>query len=174
MKPPRLRLLVLTVLLLGLTGAVRAADPAKTENATTLALKKITERYALTRLRIDTLIGSRLNPPALAANLPNPFYAAPALPPAETTAPVEDIVPTAPDSSDADTLARYAAALKISGGMVINGQPLLTINSALYKVGDVIPVGTKSKQVYLQVLRITPTELTLGLNEVQQVVTLKR
>lgn len=175
MKSNLSRSLALTIALLGLMGPARAAEPAKTENATTLALKKVTERYALTKIRIDTLIGPRLNPPPLADSLPNPFYTAPALPPTENTPPpVEDIGPTAPDSSDADTLASYAASLKISGGMEINGQALLTINSALYKVGDVIPVKWKSRQVYLQVLRITPTELTLGLNEVQLVVPLKR
>ena len=174
MKSNLSRSLALTFALLGLMGPARAAEPARTENATTLALKKVTERYALTRIRIDTLIGPRLNPPPLADSLPNPFYTALALPPTETPPPVEDIGPSAPDSSDADTLASYAASLKISGGMEINGQALLTINSALYKVGDVIPVGTKSRQIYLQVLRITPTELTLGLNEVQLAVPLKR
>jgi hypothetical protein len=173
MKLLRHHILALAFTFLLVPGSVRAADPAKPENATAAALKKTTERYALTKTRIAALLEHRLNPTPMPADLPNPFYSAPVLAPVET-APAEEVVPAKSDLSDADLLARYAATLKISGGLVINGQPLLNINSTLYKAGDVLPVGSKSKPAYLQVLRITPGELTLGYNEAQLVVPLKK
>lgn len=171
MRPTPFPSFVLAAALLVTVGPAGAAE-AKPETTTTAALKKTAERYALTNLRITELLAERLNPTPLAASLPNPFYIAPAPPPEPT--PVEDAVPVAADSSDVDTLARYAAALKISGGIVLKGRPHLTINQVLYKTGDFIPVGRKERALYLQVLSITPDEVTLGLNQVQQVIRLKK
>ena len=71
-------------------------------------------------------------------------------------------------------LARYAANLKISGGVLINDQPHLAINQILYKAGDMIPVGTKEQPLSLQILHITSDELTLGLNQAEQIISLKK
>lgn len=172
MRPTPFLSFVLTAALLVTGGTAGAAEP-KPESATTAALKKTAARYALTNLRITELLAERMNPTPLATSLPNPFYIAPPPEPTPTT-PGEETVPVAADNNDVDTLARYAAALKISGGLVLKGQPHLTINQVLYKTGDYIPVGRKERALYLQVLRITPDELTLGLNEAQQVIRLKK
>jgi hypothetical protein len=174
MRTLALSRLLLAAGLLLTAGSVHAAA-AKPDSATAAALKKITERYALTKQQIATLLDQRMHPAALPTTLPNPFYHTSDTPSTEGPATPADIaVPAAPDASDADTLAKYAAALKISGVVVLNGQPHLTVNSTLCKIGDVIPVGTKDHLVYLQIVRITGDELTLGLNEAQQVIRLKR
>jgi hypothetical protein len=169
------RLLFLTALLVTAVTAP-AAETGKPDSATAAALKKITERYARTKEQIATLLEPRTHPSPLPTSLPNPFYHSLDVPVTDTT-PVkapEDIAPAAADSSDSDTLAKYVYGLKLSGVVVRNGQPHLTINSLLCKVGDVIPVGTKDRPIYLQVVSITPDELTLSLNEARQVVRLKR
>lgn len=175
MSPRLLPRLLLAATLLVAAGSAHAAA-AKPDSATAAALKKITERYALTKQRIATLLDQRMHPEPLSSVLPNPFYRAPDLPPADgAVASAPDVaVPAAPDASDADTLAKYAATLKISGVVVLNGQPHLTVNSTLCKIGDVIPVGPKDHAVYLQIVRITGDELTLGLNEAQQVIRLRK
>lgn len=165
------------VLLAGLLATVAGrAAPAKPDSATAAALKKITDRYALTKARIATLLEQRTNPTPLPASLPNPFYHSPDIPVVETAAtPTPDVVvPTGPDSSDADTLARFAATMKIGGLVNRNGLPHLMINSTLCKAGDVIPAGSRDNKVYIQVVRITPDDVVLGLNQVEQTVKLRK
>jgi hypothetical protein len=175
MKSPSLPVVVLAAVLLLTTGAV-APPAAKPESATAIALKKISDRYALTKTRISTLLDQRLHPTPLPASLPNPFYRPSLLPPTDTTPDVAENVPVpaAPDITDADTLAKFAATLKVSGLVTLNGQAHLTINQTLCKAGDVIPAGSKDHPVYIQVVRITPDELVLGLNDAQQTVRLRR
>jgi hypothetical protein len=173
------RTLVLTAALLLAAGSVHAAPAAATkqDSATTIALRKIADRYTLTKSRIAVLLDARMHPPPLPTSLPNPFYHAAAVPVTETepAVPVETaVVPAAADSSDADTLARFAASIKVSGVVIMNGQPRLTLNQTLCKVGDVIPMGGKDHAVYIQVLRITADELTLGLNQAEQTIRLKK
>ena len=174
------RLLLVAAALLVAIGSVQAAPAkpkGKPDSATAAALKKVTDRYALTKARIATLLDQRMNPTPLPALLPNPFYRSPPIPLSDT-APVKpadaEVVPAAPDSSDADTLARFAATLKVSGLVVLNGQPHLTINQTICKAGDVIPVGNKDHPIYVQVLRITPDDVTFGLNQAEQTVRLKK
>jgi len=173
-RPPLRPLLAAALLLTAALAS--AADAGKPDSATAAALKKITERYARTKLQIATLLEPRMHPVPLATSLPNPFYRPLDLPATDTPSAKtpDEIVPAAADSSDVDTLAKYVAGLKLSGVVVRNEVPYLTVNSILCKSGDVIPVGTKDRPVYLQVIRITPDELTLGLNEAQQVVRLKK
>jgi len=170
----RLPALLLTAALLA-AGSGLAED--KPDAAAAAALKKVTDRYALTKARIAALLDQRVHPTPLPTNLPNPFYRPSALPPSDNvpTTPAEVVtVPAAADISDADTLAHFIAGIKIGGTVVLGGQPHLTINATLCKTGDVIPAGTKDHPVYISVVRITPDEVTLGLNQAEQTVRLRR
>ncbi|MDB6113966.1 MAG: hypothetical protein JWQ62_911 [Lacunisphaera sp.] len=176
MKSFRPRSLIFAAALLVLAPTVGRAAPAKPDSATTAALKKITDRYALTKTRIAALLEQRMDPPPLPASLPNPFYHSPNIPIVETApGPTPDVVaPAGPDSSDADTLARFAATMKIGGLVERNGQPHLMVNATLCKAGDVIPAGSRDNKVYIQILRITPEEVVLGLNQFEQTVKLRK
>lgn len=176
MKPGPLSVLLLTVAL-ALPVASAQILPGQNESATALALRRIAERYALTNARISTLLDRRRNPAPLPSSLPNPFYRPLELPPGETAPgePAEStVLPAAPDESDLDTLARFAAALRISGLTILNGVTHLTINGTLCKMGDIIPIEIKGRTIYIQVTKITTDELTLGLNQERQVVRLRR
>ena len=168
----------------GLAGAQAAARPAARPPARPSA--KPADRYLRTKERIDALLKSRLNPDPLPATLANPFQLpagmavvdprtgpSPDLPaghkgdPVATTKPVEPAIPT----NDTEALALYAADLKITGTVKLNGQAHLIINQSPYKEGDLLLLNRQNDTVYLQIVRITQTELTLGLN--QAVLTLK-
>jgi hypothetical protein len=121
--------------------------------------------------RIETLFRPRLHPTPLPVVLPNPFTvvggsvspgrtdaegsAAPSAAPAE---------PPPPDS-DAEVLARRAAKLKIGGTIAVNGVTQLIINEAAYKEGDYVFPDSKDTSAYVQIVRLTPTELALGYRE---------
>ena len=177
MKTGFLPVALLSALLLAAGTTVSAAD--KADAATLITMKRVSERYALTKARIATLLDQRLHPVPLPANLPSPFYHPPATPadgtvpgvigpPAETAA-----VPAEADITDADTLKKFVDALKIGGLTILNGRQLLTLNQTLCKEGDIIPVDRKGRTLYIKVVKITPDELTLGLNDDQQVVHIK-
>jgi len=174
MKPGLYHALLLLLALLLAAGPAPAAE--KVDTATALALKRVADRYALTKNRISALLDQRRNPAPLPASLPNPFYRPSDLPPMEDTSggPVDTVVPTVPDESDADTLAKFAAALRISGVTVRNGVPLLTLNGTLCKAGDTIPIESRGRTAYIQVIKITPDELTLGLNQDRQTVRVRK
>jgi hypothetical protein len=162
---PRLhRLLALAVLLALTVSAAAAAAPGPQPTG---EAKKLADRYALTKARIHELLGARLHPEPLPATvLPNPFYkqafttdsAAPGA--ATELAPQPD----APDMSDIDTLAKYAATLKLSGYLILAGQPHVAINQTICKVGDVVTVGPKDHPIFLHIEALTPQEVTLRLN----------
>jgi hypothetical protein len=185
MKPgPITALFLAAVLSLPLAAAPAiSAVPGRTESAAAFALKRIADRYALTKVRIAALLDTRMNPVPLPANLPNPFYrptdlAAPdgnrggpgVVPGGTGTSPD---LPTEPDASDAGTLAKFISTLKVSGVTVMKGVSHLTLNQTLCKAGDIIPVDVKGRTVYVQVKAITPDQLTLRLNEEEQVVRLR-
>lgn len=153
------------------------AAPAQAPTQLTESLKKVATRYARTEERINLLVGRRQKPEPLPASLPNPFYRGVESSELATLAekPVEE-APAAPDISDADTLARVAPTLRLGGLVVRNQQPHLTINSAICKAGDVIPVPGKDKDspIFIQVRKITPDALTLGLNDAELTLPLKR
>jgi hypothetical protein len=137
------------------------------DSASSIEIKRITDRYALTRKRIDALLEHRLHPVPLPANPPNPFYQTPKelLDEPAVAEPDTGPVPETADISDIDTLRRFAAALKIGGVINRNGNLYLTINNTPCKVGDVITAGSRDRPIYLKLVTLTPNEFTLGLNE---------
>jgi hypothetical protein len=153
--------------LLGLAPlAALAADPVLPSSDA----KKLAERYALTKTRIDELLGARLNPKALPATaLPNPFYrstfSAEVIPQNREIPPQPD----APDLTDADTLAKYAAGLKLSGYLIVGDVPHVSINGAPCKVGDVLTLGPRDHPVFLHIAALSPQEVTLRLNDAKVV-----
>jgi hypothetical protein len=172
MNPLR-RLILSCALLAGAAAAL--AQPVS--GASAAEIKRITDRYALTRTRISALLDQRLNPAALPANPPNPFYQPPreALNPEGPAAPdPSEIVPEAADISDIDTLRKYAATLRIGGVITRNGVPHLTINNTACKVGDIITVGNRDHPIYLKLLSLSPAEFTLGLNDATLVVPIRK
>src|SRR6478609_6234257 len=104
-RPPMKPVLLRTVLIFAALGLV-----ARAANAPVLPsndAKKLAARYALTKARINELLGARLHPEPLPATaLPNPFYHAQAV---ANTAPKPGPVPDAADLTDVDTLAKYLA-----------------------------------------------------------------
>ena len=151
---------------------VRAADPVSAAE-----IKRISDRYALTRARIDALLEMRLKPVPLPANPPNPFYQAPVEVLGQETTPVPEpdvIVPEAADISDIDTLRKYSTTLKVGGVITRNDVLYLTINNATCKVGDIITVGHKDRPIYLKLLTLSTSDFTIGLNDATLVVPLRK
>jgi hypothetical protein len=171
MKP--LRHIILPGILVAATAAATLAQPAT--GASAVEIKRITDRYALTRTRIAALLDQRLNPAALPANPPNPFYQSPVEAITEPSIPdPSETVPEAADISDIDTLRKYSTTLKVGGLITRNGVPHLTINNTACKVGDIITVGNRDNPLYLKLLNLTPTEFTLGLNEATLVIPIRK
>ena len=151
--------------------AAEAPNPAE--------VKRIADRYALTKTRISAMLDQRLHPVPLPANPPNPFYLAPKEVAGTPTTPGLEkpetaLVPEAADLSDIDTLKKYAALLKIGGVLNRNGTLYLTLNNTTCKIGDVITVGNRDHPTYLKMLSLSATEFTLGLNDATLVVPLKK
>lgn len=158
-------------LLLLSAGLLLAGAPVggQTSGASTAEIKRITDRYALTRARIDALLDMRLKPVPLPANPPNPFYQASTDTIGEEITPVPDPaetpVPETADISDIDTLRKYASTLRIGGVITRNNVLYLAINNTTCKVGDIIAVGHKDRPIYLKLLGLSLSEFTLGLND---------
>jgi hypothetical protein len=100
-----------------------------------------------------------------ATALPNPFYRSTFS--AEVMPPNPEVPrqPDAPDLSDGDTLAKYAATLKLSGYLIVGDIPHVSINGAPCKVGDVITLGPRDHPVFLHISALSPQEVTLRLND---------
>ncbi|MCX6950007.1 MAG: hypothetical protein NTX39_10140 [Opitutae bacterium] len=160
--------------------SVASTMPAANPEESTGTLKPAADRYALTQSHISLLLAQRLQPTPEPRDLFNPFeennpteLIAPANAESAPVAPAT-IVPPAPDAGEAEILAHHAANLKISGVALINNRLHLAINQILYKTGDMVPVGTKEEPLSLQILNITSDELTLGLNQTEQIISLKK
>jgi hypothetical protein len=184
MNPPRRHHLVPALGLLIVAGiflAVRAATTAPSKAA--LQSQHIKET-------IDALFKHRLKPEPLPVTLPNPFVVISGVISAKRADGSEsDPAATAdgeahdgtsatrtgdnPPASDAEALARHIASLKIGGALQLNGQLQLIINQAPRKEGDLIFLDNKNAVTYLRLIRLTPTELTLGFNEAVQTIRLK-
>ncbi len=180
MKPVTPRFLALALAaLLGLAVSARAAAPVITPLSG--EAKKLADRYALTKARIHDLLAARQHPEAPPTTpLPNPFYRpvvmgdnAPNGLPASTATELAP-QPDAPDMSDIDTLAKYAATLKLSGYLILAGQPHVAINQIICKVGDVVTVGPKDHPIFLHIEALTPQEVTLRLNQTTFVLSLRK
>jgi hypothetical protein len=154
---------LLAAALLGLAPlAASAADPVLPSSDA----KKLADRYALTKARIQELLGARLHPTALPATaLPNPFYRSTFSAEIAPQNPEIPVQPDAPDLTDADTLAKYAAGLKLSGYLIVGGIPHVSINGAPCKVGDVVTLGPRDHPVFLHIDALSPQEVTLRLND---------
>lgn len=176
-RPRHLRRLplLLLALLLAAPGAAEAQTGGP-PTALTEALRRAAARFARNEERIKVVYGQRRDPQPLPASLPNPFYRGAELSElAQPQPPEPDDVPAAPDITDADTLARLAPTLRISGFVVRNQQSYLTINTIVCKVGDLIPVTRPDgPPVFLQIRRLSTDSLTLGLNDAELTMPLKR
>ncbi len=109
--------------------------------------------------RINALYATRSGSPAPINLRHNPFLIGSALPP-ETRTPTGSVEPM----SDDELLRRAAATLRVSGFLEVGGRKRLSINTANYAVGDVIPVRLTSGPVVLRVTDITTRSVTLQLN----------
>ena len=170
MKLTSTRCLLVVAGLLLAAGLAPAAPAARGKARNVPKVDHLTQ----TKERIDALLKRRLNPEPLPALLPNPFQLPgttagtglrEGLPP-DPTKPDHPVVPveiTPP--TDSEALARYAAGLKISGAVRLNGQLHLIINQSPYKEGDLLLLNNTEPPVYLQITRLSPGELTLGLND---------
>lgn len=159
---------LLPCLALVLTAAAQAANVLPSNDG-----KKLADRYALTKERIQELLGARLNPmPMPAADLPNPFYRP--LPPSENPQAQVLPQPEAADLTDDATLAKFAPTLKLGGYLVQDGVPHVTINGAICKAGDTITVGPKERPVFLHIASVTPQEIVLSLHEASYKLPIKK
>lgn len=172
MSPNRLRLIALCLLTSVLCPLpLPAAESASATNAA--EIKRVTERYALTRSRISALLDLRQNPLPLPANAPNPFYQTPKDVTEVGPDPIEAHVPEVADITDIDTLRRLASTLRIGGAITRNNVLHLTINNVAYKVGDVITVGNRDRPTYLKLTALALTGYTLQLNDASLDIPLK-
>jgi hypothetical protein len=155
------------------TALLAGPAAAQAPSALSETLKKVSARYALTEKRIADLVGRRLNPQPLPAALPNPFYAGVELSELAAPEPEPELLPDSPDISDADTLAKIAPTLRFTGLVTRDRQLHVIINSIVCKAGDVIPISGRDTPIFIQVRKIAPDTVTLGLNEAEMVVPLK-
>ena len=147
-----------TVCLLAVTVA-SAAKPAA----------RNVDRFVRTKQRLDALLQHRVNPGSLPAVLPNPFQITGATPATGGTPSPE----ASPLTDETELLARHAANLKIGGILEFNGRVQLMINQIPRKEGDLIIISDGDNVIYLQVVRLTTRELTLGYKDAVQVIPLK-
>lgn len=168
------RRLVLRAAALGLIAGscLTAADPLSAPGSA--EIKRITDRYNLTRSRINSLLEMRLHPAPLPANPPNPFYQAVEEMTPLPKDPIEAPLPETGNLDDVDVLRKYATTLKVSGVITLNGVLHVSVNNTAAKVGDVITVGSKDHPTYLKVVAISLSEFTLGLNDATLVVPIKK
>ncbi len=141
---------------------------------------KPVDPFERTRTRIEQLLKARLNPEPLPAALPNPFVL-----PASLTALEDDLAPAKPNTpaapvaqpvepgSDSEILANFAATLRISGSVQVDGNLNFIINRILYKEGDILLMDKRDPKSIVRILRILPTALTLGFGEATQVIRLR-
>lgn len=152
--------------------------PGQVSATSAAEIKRITDRYELTRARISALLDMRLKPVPLPANPPNPFYQAPVEVIGQETSPAHDpaevLVPEAADISDIDTLRKYATTLRIGGVITRNDTLHLAINNTTCRVGDIITVGSKDRPLYLKLLELSLSEFTIGLNEAKLTVPIRK
>jgi hypothetical protein len=110
-----------------------------------------------TNARIELLLGPRLHPPAIPANLANPFVV-----PDVVRSPASVDASAAP--SDSETLKRLQGALKVNGLVEIQGKLHLIINRLPYQEGDLVAVKEAGGTTYLRLKKITPRTYVLELN----------
>ena len=165
----RLRFLLFAAVLPGLVAALPAAD-----------------RFDRTKARIDALLARRLHPPPAPDKLANPFTLVGTGPVgynsrgalfAVTPEPAHTAKVDAagvPLTGDDDVLTYFSGMLKINGQVQVYGQPLLIINQSPYKEGDLVQMHAKDGVTYfLRVIKISPTDVTIGYNEATHTIPLR-
>jgi len=167
----RLPLLLLAAGLLPAAAFLRAAEPPPAPSPGKSRLIA----------RIDALLRPHLKPAPLPVVLPNPFTVIRGTAdfteghdPAATTASFASPADDAAHLTDEEMLARCMARLKIGGTMQVNDVTQLLINQELYKEGDYVILEDKGGAlVYVQIVRLSPGDLTLRYKEATQVIRLK-
>jgi hypothetical protein len=132
------------------------------------------EKLAQTRARLDALYRYRLQPPPLPDARSNPFRIGDAAAVSASAdprsgavaAPVAGAEPASTDG-DAVLLKRAAETLRINGLVETGGRMIVVLNDANYKEGDVLTVRLQGSPVVLRIRQITPTQITLGLNDAE-------
>ena len=135
------------------------------------------DRFERTRAHIDALLARHRKIEPLPAKPANPFFFAAAAPAPVEAAPAKpaEVTPaTHALSGDEAILAYCVSRLRISGQVQRGGIAHLLINSATYRLGDLIPVrGTGDIVYYVRVSRLEPNEVEFGYNDVVLTVSLK-
>lgn len=177
MNPRRLIFYPLaTALLVLVPGPLRAATPAAKPAENTIA-----DPFERTRSRIDQLLRARINPEPLPVTLPNPFtlpvnlaaLIEDDLGPGKPNAPAAPVAEIIEPGSHAETLAAFAATLRISGSVEIEGKLNFIINRLRYKEGDTILMDKRDPKSAITISRILPGSVTLTFNDATQVIRLR-
>ncbi|HEY4302158.1 MAG TPA: hypothetical protein VGM73_14885 [Candidatus Didemnitutus sp.] len=121
-----------------------------------------------TKDRIAQLLGPKHDKSPPPANVPNPFRQ-----PGRLDSTNAEPVDAHPERGDADVLDHLVALIKVNGRVTLAGVPQVLINQLLYKEGDLVAVRSGDNPVYLRVVSISPTTVTLGMNKVEQTVRIK-
>ncbi len=175
---PRFRLLLVfaTAVFGGMPASSFAAEPAPKTGE-----KKPVDPFERTRNRIDQLLKNRINPEPLPTTLPNPFtlpvnlaaLTEDDLGPAQPNAPAAPVAEVLEPGSHAEMLAAFAATLRISGAVTVDGKLNFIINQLLYKEGDTILMDKRDPKSAITISKIVPGALTLTFNEASQVIRLR-
>jgi len=136
------------------------------------------DRFEKTRAHIEALLDRHRKIEPLPVKPANPFFFAAAAPVPAETAPAKPTPEVAPAtralSGDEAILAYCVSRLRISGQVQRGGIAHLLINSATYRLGDLIPVrGTGDIVYYVRVSRLEPNEVEFAYNDVVFTVSLK-
>jgi hypothetical protein len=122
-----------------------------------------TQLFQETDARIDDLFQHRNNPPKPPGPLDNPFHVGDPPPAASSSG---GAAPTLPLGTPDEVVLRQAASNLVFGGLLQVGDvQVLVINKASYKEGGILSVRVLGSLVYLRIISITSSSITLGLNE---------
>ena len=118
-----------------------------------------------TDARIENLFQHRNNPPKPPGPLDDPFHLGDAPLASNLNLSTEQPAGPAPGTTD-ESLLRQAAGTLVFGGLLqIGDVQVLVINKASYKEGGILSVRLQGTPVYLRILSVTSSTVTLGLNE---------
>lgn len=116
-----------------------------------------------TDAHIEDLFQQRNNPPKPPGPVDDPFRIGDS--PLSSDLGVEAGPTATPVTTDESQLRMAASTLVFGGILQIGDVQVLVINKASYKEGGILSVRLMGTPVYLRIVTITPTSVTLGLNE---------